>query len=135
MMRLTGDGVALVGMRPGRHVVAFSASNEIVFVREELLLAFGLELGFENGRIGRTQEDDGVDVVQLRGTGVVALDLVHEPRALDVTRARAAVVRVDALVGWTGRLVPRTLGPADAPGAMRGLVSFSGEGAVIVASR
>jgi hypothetical protein len=38
------------------------------------------------------------------------------------------------VLGWFGRLVPRALPASEAPCGQRGLVSFLGEGRVLVAS-
>jgi hypothetical protein len=44
------------------------------------------------------------------------------------------LARREWIVGWIGRLLPRVLKPADAPGGQRGLVAFSGEGTILLSS-
>jgi hypothetical protein len=51
----------------------------------------------------------------------------------EVHQGRGLVVRREVLLAWFGRIVPRALGAVDAPGGQRGLVSFAGEGRVLVA--
>jgi hypothetical protein len=55
--------------------------------------------------------------------------------SLEVTEGRSTVVRAVAVLGWMGRLVPRGLLPNEAPGGLRGLVTFAGEGMVLVDGR
>ena len=40
----------------------------------------------------------------------------------------------EVVLGWFGRLVPRALAPSEAACGQRGLVSFAGEGRVLIAS-
>jgi uncharacterized protein (AIM24 family) len=72
--------------------------------------------------------------VQLRGDGAVLLETIGEILTLAVRAERSLSVRREVVLGWFGRLVPRAIAPADAPCGQRGLVSFAGEGRVLVAS-
>jgi len=63
------------------------------------------------------------------------LELIDPIVALDVTQARPAVARREALVGWTGRIVPRAIPMSEAPSGQRGLVGFGGEGTLLVTGR
>jgi uncharacterized protein (AIM24 family) len=103
------------------------------FVREEVLLGFDGELSFENGRLA-TGEGEFVAIVQLRGKGAVLLEAIGEILTLEVQGNRGLSVRREVILGWFGRLVPRALAPSEAPCGQRGLVSFAGEGRVLVAS-
>jgi len=53
--------------------------------------------------------------------------------ALAVHTERSLSVRREVILGWFGRLVPRAIASADAPCGQRGLVSFAGEGRVLLA--
>ncbi len=133
--KLTGDGLVVLGARPGRALHPWAAQgDELLFVREDFLLAFDLVLSHETGRLARG-DDEPLWLVQLRGLGVLVLDLPEPPRALDVTASRSVTLRFGALVGWSGRLVPRALSPGEAPAAQHGLVTLSGEGTVLVSGR
>jgi len=134
LQRLSGEAVVTLAPRPARHVVAFTlAEPEPLFVKEELLLAFDVSLAYENGRLARTNEnDEAAAIVQLRGVGAVALELLEPLRALTVSAACPVTARLGAILGWTGRLVPRELPPGEALAGQRGLFELTGEGTVIV---
>lgn len=134
LVSITGDGSLVLAPRPGRSLILWPLVADTLFVRESLVFGFDRKLTFENGRLATDAEGEFAAVVQLRGTGIVLLDLVRECLTLEVSAARSLRVRKDAVVGWYGRLVPRALGPSEAPCGQRGLLSFSGEGGVLVAS-
>jgi uncharacterized protein (AIM24 family) len=135
LVHATGDGQLVLAPRPGRKVSSFVLGDEddMCFVREEVLLGFDGELAFENGRLA-TGEGEFVAVVQLRGKGAVLLEAIGEILTLEVQGSRGLSVRREVVLGWFGRLVPRALAPSEAPCGQRGLVSFAGEGRVLVAS-
>lgn len=143
----TGEGQLVLAPRPGRKLSSFTlggavsagaeapaaGDDDMCFVREEVLLGFDGELTFENGRLA-TGEGEFVAVVQLRGKGAVLLEGIGEILTLEVQGSRGLSVRREVILGWFGRLVPRALAPSEAPCGQRGLVSFAGEGRVLVAS-
>jgi uncharacterized protein (AIM24 family)/DNA-binding SARP family transcriptional activator len=147
LVHATGEGQLVLAPRPGRKLSSFTlggavsavaeapAANDddMCFVREEVLLGFDGELTFENGRLA-TGEGEFVAVVQLRGKGAVLLEAIGEILTLEVQGSRGLSVRREVILGWFGRLVPRALAPSEAPCGQRGLVSFAGEGRVLVAS-
>ena len=61
------------------------------------------------------------------------LEAIGEILTLEVHANRGLSVRREVILGWFGRLVPRALAPSEAPCGQRGLVSFAGEGRVLVA--
>jgi uncharacterized protein (AIM24 family) len=129
----TGEGQLVLGPRPGRKLSSFTLEDDMCFVREEVLLGFDGQLAYENGRLA-TGEGEFVTVVQLRGRGSVVLEAIGETLTLEVGGSRGLSVRREVVLGWFGRLVPRALAPSEAPCGQRGLVSFAGEGRVLVAS-
>ncbi len=134
MVLASGDGQLVLAPRPGRKIHAFPVGGtEMCFAREDILLGFGGGLVFENGRL-TTGDGESVPVVQLRGDGAVLLEAMGEILALAVRPDRSLSVRREVILGWFGRLVPRSLAPSDAPCGQRGLVSFAGEGRVLVAT-
>ena len=133
MVLASGDGQLVLAARAGRKVNAFAVGGEMCFAREDVLLGFGAGLVFENGRL-TTGDGEWVPVVQLRGEGSVLLEAIGDILTLAVRPDRSLSVRREVILGWFGRLVPRSLSPADAPCGQRGLVSFAGEGRVLVAS-
>jgi hypothetical protein len=145
LVAVSGDAQLVLGPRTGHQLVPLELDQDLAFVREDLLFGFDMRLAYENGRLsfedaseGTGREGDGVPVVQLRGTGALVLELLSDFSTLELTaeggKTRTAVVRREWVVGWIGRLLPRALPPAEAPAGQRGLVSFSGEGAVLLAS-
>jgi uncharacterized protein (AIM24 family)/DNA-binding SARP family transcriptional activator len=133
VVHATGEGQLVLGPRPGRKLSSFTLEDDMCFVREEVLLGFDGELAYENGRLA-TGEGEFVAVVQLRGRGTVVLEAIGETLTLEVQGSRGLSVRREVVLGWFGRLVPRALAPSEAPCGQRGLVSFAGEGRVLVAS-
>lgn len=133
MVLASGDGQLVLSARPGRKLTVFAVLEDMCFVREEVLLGFGGRLVFENGRL-TTGEGEWVPVVQFRGEGPVLLEAMGEILSLPVHPDRSLTVRREAILGWFGRLVPRALSAGDAPCGQRGLVSFAGQGRVLVAS-
>jgi uncharacterized protein (AIM24 family) len=143
----TGEGQLVLAPRPGRKISSFKldgsapavpssqpgTNEDMCFVREEVLLGFDGELTFENGRLA-TGDGEFVAIVQLRGRGAVLLEAIGEILTLEVHGNRGLSVRREVVLGWFGRLVPRALAPSEAPCGQRGLVSFAGEGRVLVAS-
>lgn len=133
MAAANGEGQLVLAARAGRKLSAFGLEDELCFVREEVLLGFDGELVFENGRLA-TGEGEFVAVVSLKGRGAVLLEAIGEILTLEVHAQRGLSVRREVILGWFGRLVPRALPTSEAPCGQRGLVSFAGEGRVLVAS-
>jgi uncharacterized protein (AIM24 family) len=133
MVQVLGEGELVLGARPGRKLHAFPI-DEMCFAREDVLLGFGGGTGvqFENGRL-TTGEGEHLPIVQLRGDGALLIEAIGDVIALAVHSERSLSVRREAILGWFGRLVPRAIAAADAPCGQRGLVSFAGEGRVLLA--
>lgn len=130
IVELRGSGVALVTPRAGhRTLLVRVEEGEPFFVREDRLLAFETALRFESGRLLRSDAEP-LPVVQLAGSGLAALELWGDTVAFRVLGARRAAVPPDAVLAWSGRLLPRPLGASEAPGGVLGLVGFTGEGVV-----
>lgn len=132
MVLVSGDGQLVLAARPGRKLNAFLVGADMWFAREDVLLGFGGGLVFENGRL-TTGDGEWVPVVQLRGDGSILLESIGEILSLAVRPDRSLSARREVILGWSGRLVPRSLPPSDAPCGQRGLVSFAGEGHVLIA--
>ncbi len=133
MVMASGEGQLVLAARPGRRLHAYAIETEMFFAREDVLLGFGGGLVFENGRL-TTGENEFVPVVQLRGAGAILLEAIGAVLTLAVRPERSLNVRREAILGWFGRLVPRALSPSDAPCGQRGLISFAGEGRVLITS-
>ena len=83
----------------------------------------------------RNLNDAGVADARLMGVVLKKYGIpIGEIITLKVKPNRGMSVRREVILGWFGRLVPRALAPSEAPCGQRGLVSFAGEGRVLVAS-
>ena len=133
LVKVAGAANVVVRARPKHILVAFGLEDAPAYVREEHLLGFDFALTFESGKLS-AGDAEAVRVVQLRGVGAVLLELAAPIGAIAVLPQRAVTVRREAIVGWLGRLVPRVLSAAEAPAGQRGLLSFAGEGTVLVAT-
>jgi hypothetical protein len=146
IVRITGAAELVLGARPAHKLVPIELVSDLAFVREDLLLGFEMRLAYENGKVSFDEDralgesvsprhgGDGVSIVQLRGTGALILELFASFTTVETVPGRLLLVRREWIVGWIGRLVPRALPPAESPGGQRGLVSFSGEGTVLIAT-
>jgi len=135
VMQVSGDGMLVLAPRPGRSALtSMLGEEEVLFLREDAVLAFDLAMTFENGSLPRG-DDEPIFVAQMRGPGPLAFEFIEPLSTLEVTPARAATVRSPSILGWMGRLVPDAIPPGKAPGGQRGLISFVGAGTVLVAGR
>lgn len=132
MVRASGDGQLVLGPRAGRKLFAFALVDDVCFVREDYLIGWDLELNHESGRLA-TGDGESVALLQLRGRGVVILEAIGDILPLDISGDQGLSIRREVAIGWFGRLVPRALPASEAPCGQNGLVSFAGEGRVLVA--
>ena len=133
IVNVTGDGQLVLAPRAGRELASHVLDDEMCFLREDVLFGFDDSLPYENGRLS-TGDGELMAIVQLRGKGLVLLESIGAAIGIDVQPSRGIHVRREAVLGWFGRLVPRALPPNEAPAGQRGLVSFAGEGRVLVAT-
>ena len=103
----------------GRVLRELTLQDDIVCVREDLLVALDLSLDYENGRLP-SGACDSIGMVRLRGSGLAIADFPRQHRAMGVEAS--VLARCRSVLGWTGRLVPRI---ADGE-----FVAFSGEGSL-----
>jgi uncharacterized protein (AIM24 family) len=124
-----GPGKLLVRAEQGI-VELFELEDESVAVQKSALFGLSLGLRYESDRV-RVSRSDVLDLVRVSGCGTVALNLSAEAKTLELGD-EGIVVRVAELVGWTSRVLPEAVDPAEAPGRVRGFVALRGEGTVIV---
>lgn len=122
-------GVVIAGR--DRTLWAIELADEFVYVRESSLLAFESSVRYENGRLAAGGRE-AVAMVQLSGKGFAVLETHGPVSALSVGQDTQAVVRVDDVIGWTGRLLGQAVANEAAPGRLPGAVSFSGDGALLL---
>ncbi|CAN5538411.1 hypothetical protein BH09MYX1_BH09MYX1_07730 [soil metagenome] len=133
VQRLRAAGPLVLGPRASHRLVPIRIDGEVVFLREEAVLGFDLKIVYENGRLSFA-EADALHVVQFRGSGVIVLELLDPIVAIPVTPARAVTARRENIIGWHGRLLPRSLPMSEALG-QRGLVTFAGDGSLLLTGR
>ena len=131
LMRLRAGGPLVLGPRASHRLVPLRLDGELAFLREDAVLGFDLRLTFENGRL-TFSEAEQLFVVQFRGAGTVVLELLDPIVVLPVTPQRAVTARRESIIGWQGRLLPRALPMSEAPSGQRGLVTFAGDGALLL---
>jgi len=127
------EGAARAVVIAGRERMlwALELTDEFVYVREASLLAFESTVRYENGRLAAGGREP-VAMVQLSGKGFAILETHGPVSALSVGQETQAVVRVDDVIGWTGRLLGQAVETDAAPGRLPGAVAFSGEGALLL---
>ncbi|MDF3067837.1 MAG: hypothetical protein K0R38_3438 [Polyangiaceae bacterium] len=126
-----GEARAVILAGPSRTLWALELADEFVYVREASLLAFESTVRYENGRLAAGGREP-VAMVQLSGKGFAVLETHGVVSALTVGQDTQAVVRVDDVIGWTGRLLGQAVDTENSPGKLPGAVSFSGEGALLL---
>ena len=107
-----------------------SLTEDVLYVREDRVLAFDGTLSWETGTVPGAE----LRMLQFRGRGIVALSLGEAPVAIKVTEDRPTLLAGARLVGWVGRLVPHgapVVGSNDADTAPFQVVC-QGEGVVLL---
>lgn len=132
-----GSVEIVLGPEPGRHLIALTLRDEPLFLREDLLAAFDRRINYENGRLRLEEsgEGDAIPMIQLRGSGDLVASLPEGVLTVEVATGSRTVVRGLSVLGWTGRVVPRALPPAESVAGVKGLVALAGEGMVLLDGR
>ena len=134
LVSVRGEGELIFGPRSSRQLNVCTLRDDVLFLREDTIVLFDLTLTYENGRLPRTDEEP-LPMVQLRGSGSVAFDVIERLRTIDVSTSRPATIRGQSVVGWMGRILPRAIPVAEAPAGQRGLLSFAGDGTVFLVGK
>jgi len=136
---LGGPQVPIIGfVGPGRLLARttlaslelFELDEESITVRTSALLGLSLSLSYESERL-RFPRGVELDVVRISGRGTIALALGMLARAIPVDLG-GLVVRISDIVGWTARVLPEPVDPAESPGHSRGFLALFGEGTAIL---
>ena len=128
MFLATGKGLMVVTPRGGQFTL-LALSDDIVYVREHNVFSFDDSVSWESGRMPGTGQEVQ-RVVQFRGHGRVAIRTERAIYTLKVEGDAPLFVDASTLLGWIGRVVPRTLqGPDGKPTAY---VEASGEGVLML---
>ena len=128
-LRLAGNGdLWLSPWRPGRALFALSLDRDVLYLRDEHVVAWGDELVWEWGRV----PGGGPTLLQFRGTGrVVVTAAPDELVAVRLSEGDSLAVLAWRLVGWVGRVVAQSLvGREGEPGDA--YVTCAGVGVVLL---
>lgn len=126
--RASGGGeVWLAASRRRGAITALTLEDDVLYLREERVLAFGGELVWEWGRVPL----GGLGLLQFRGSGRVLVDWGGaDVVALRIAEPRRLVVPLARLFGWIGRVVVHGLLAAERDTAR---VACEGEGVLLIA--
>jgi len=113
----------------GRRLAPVRLDGDFVYLREGVLAGFDQSLSYENGKLAMG-EGQTFAMVRVHGRGHVLIELPSSFTAIQVTAASTLLVRRDAVLGWSGRLVPHAPSAEEAPRGLRDCVVFSGDGSV-----
>lgn len=131
-VRCLGTGEMWLTLPPhGRGLAALSLDQDVLYLREERVVAFDGDVVWEAGRVPW----DGLPLLQFRGSGRVVADAGRaDVVALRVSEGRPLTVARGRLVGWLGRVVVQSLRE---PGHTNPLphVVCEGEGVLLLTKR
>ena len=128
-LRLAGNGdLWLSPWRPGRALFALSLDRDVLYLRDEHVVAWADELVWEWGRV----PGGGPALLQFRGTGrVVVTTGPDELVAVRVSEGDSLAVLGCRLIGWVGRVVAQGMAAREGePGGA--YVTCAGVGVVLL---
>jgi tetratricopeptide (TPR) repeat protein len=127
------DGPARATLAAGEmsRLWAFRFDGDLLFLREAAVVGFEARLSYENGHLAAFEGEEAV-LIQLRGSGTVVLSTRGSLVSAPIKSEGTALVARDAVVGWSGRLLPRVPAPYETPALGTAFVSFTGEGTVFL---
>jgi tetratricopeptide (TPR) repeat protein len=129
IVTVLGDG-ELIARATSQRLTLVELHDECLTVKEVHVFGFDGQLRHEWTRV-ELKGAEPLLMLELSGTGLVVLQWTTAPRTLAVGE-RCNLVHGEVLAGWTGRVVPRPLDAAEAPGKLRGFVGLTGEGQILV---
>jgi tetratricopeptide (TPR) repeat protein len=124
-----GSGEAwLSPARPGGTLLELALDDDVLYLRQDVVAAFGGELVWEVGSVPRVD----LRLMQFRGSGHVVVELDRRD-VIAVRTTEERVLRVDRrrLLGWIGRVVARGLPEHEGLGTSTH-VACEGEGVLLV---
>ncbi len=127
-VRCVGAG-ALWLVRPSesRGILALALDQDVLYVREERVVAFDGEVVWESGNLPW----DTAALLQFRGSGQIVLDASDdEIVALRVPEGETITVPAPRLLGWLGRVVARSV-PEGSDSVLSG-IACEGEGMLLL---
>jgi len=131
MFRIKGSGRLGFSLSEGVMLV-IEASDQPVYIREDLVFCFDPEIYWENGRLPPAPGQSPIPLVHLRGSGRIGLHLAKYPSSIEVTPARGVLIPRSSLIAWAGRLIPREITSSPFEAGTSAL-EFTGEGVLLFA--
>jgi len=123
--RLVGPGQVWLAGPPG-HWTGLALEDDILYLREDRVLAFDGSVSWEAGRVPGV----GLRMLQFRGRGFVAVELDGDAAAVKLSEGTPALVKSSRLLGWVGRVVAQRHRAQGATGGPFHL-SCEGEGVLL----
>jgi uncharacterized protein (AIM24 family) len=125
-LRCRGRGEVWLTLPPGgRGLVPLTLADDVLYLREQRVVAFDGEVVWECGRVPW----DGLPLMQFRGSGRVVVDAARgEMVALRVNEGEVVRVAQARLMGWLGRIVAQSVRAQD-PIAQ---IACEGEGVLLL---
>jgi len=119
----------LVARSPGHVLTLMQLNDDCMTLREENILGFDCRLRYDWTRF-EIPGADALSLLEFSGTGLLILRWSSPPRSLGIAE-RCTLVHAQDVAGWTGRVVPNAVDPAESPGKLRGFLGFTGQGTVL----
>lgn len=120
----------MIARAPNQKLSLLELHDESLTVKEAHVFGFDQQLRYECTRVD-LDGSEPLPMLEISGKGLVVMRWATLPRTLAVGE-RCNLIRGEALAGWTGRIVASPIDAADAPGKLRGFVSLTGEGQILV---
>jgi uncharacterized protein (AIM24 family) len=108
MVRVEGSG-KLFAYEKGRKTFLLDLNDEFIYVEGGNLLALEDSLSFRVEPIYDTTYQRKIDTVKIFGKGSLAISTSIEPLTLRVTPAFPLSISSNALVAWTGNVIPAVM--------------------------
>jgi uncharacterized protein (AIM24 family) len=108
-------------------LVALTLDQDILYLREDRVVAFDGDVVWESGRVPR----DELPLLQFRGSGRVVVDAAgDEVVTLRLSEGSPVTVPRARLVGWLGRVVAQSV--RDGEDATLARIACEGEGVLLL---
>jgi uncharacterized protein (AIM24 family) len=137
LVKAVGQGKIFV-YEKGRKTFLLDLNDEFIYVEGSNLLALEDSLTYRVEPIYDASYQRKVDVVKIFGKGSLAISTSIEPLTLRVTRDYPLSISSNALVAWTGNVIPTVVDDAslenvmiEFEGAAGFKIRFEGEGVVV----
>lgn len=115
----------------GEHTFsAVMLDDDILYLREDLVFAFQIQLRWENGNVPGLR--GRLPVVQFRGNGALAMRLRYPLVRVKLPAQGMVFIDASRLAGWIGRVIPRAVVPPPSGPLGAVCVECTGEGVVLV---